>query len=89
MDGAAAAGLPLIQTFPNPFNRSLTVRFNGAAEKGVLFRVYDIRGREVMRKKLMRRRHMVLDGSALNGGLYVILAQSGNRSFARKVFLQK
>jgi hypothetical protein len=81
--GGAAAGAAGIQVSPNPFRSSVSIRppFKAA------LRIFDTRGAVVASFK--GQREITWNAQGLPSGVYLLQANSGNKSFTKKLFLNK
>jgi hypothetical protein len=82
--GVFPEGFGLVSVSPNPFNPSATVRFSLPSAGELIVALYNLRGakvREVYRgQRSAGEGEMVLDGSDLSSGLYILdLRQAGMR----------
>ncbi|MBD3165485.1 T9SS type A sorting domain-containing protein [bacterium] len=79
--------------YPNPFNAQTRIRLQLDRPAVTRVVVYDLLGREVrelQRGELQAGRHEVLfDGTGLASGVYIVRADAGGASAARKIVLMK
>lgn len=73
----------LVQVFPNPFNASLTVRSMDDKEIENI-RILTITGQEV-KSVQMNTNHVVMDVSDLSEGIYVVIIQTEDGLFTKKL----
>lgn len=78
--------------YPNPFNGSVTVRFNQPVKGFADLRIFDLLGRQVYQTKqdLTGRQKLNWNGQGTNGvvlesGLYFLQVQIGEQTFSQKV----
>lgn len=88
------AGFALNPLYPNPFNPTTTISFYIPEDTQVSISIYDIVGREVA--QLVNSEHfvsgshsIVLDGSKLSSGIYLVNVSAGNESLITKAVLAK
>jgi enterochelin esterase-like enzyme len=98
LDESAPATYSLAQNYPNPFNGETRIRYTlnaaeqGSDPEGVLFRVYDVQGREVVRLTGPGGpgTHTILfNGSELSSGVYIYTIADGKSRVARRMVLLK
>jgi hypothetical protein len=83
----------LFQNYPNPFNPVTKISFNIPNENFTSLNVYDVQGRLV--QSLLNGRiaagfhEVILDASALPGGIYFYKLKSGSFSQTRKMIIMK
>jgi hypothetical protein len=84
-------GLQLNQNYPNPFNSATAIQFLLDIPQIVTLVVYDLSGREMIRKelgKLANGDHMInLDASDWPSGVYICKLQAGRAERSRKMVL--
>lgn len=69
-----------LSAYPNPFNSSTTVTFAGALREAAELTVYDVLGREVLRRALASS--VQLDFSKLSAGSYLVKVNSPEAEIA-------
>ena len=83
----------VIQSYPNPFNPSNTIRFALPEEGQVILKVYDVLGREVatlVNELRPAGSHVVtFDGSRLVSGVYIYRLEAGGEVLSGKMILLK
>ena len=83
----------IISIFPNPFNRTATIKFGVATEEHVILTLLDIDGREIA--SLLEGRfgagehQLLLNGSELPAGLYVVRITHNDETAFKKLTLLK
>ena len=89
----------LIDTYPNPFNPSTTIKFSILESSYISVIIYDIKGKEI--NKVLNNKYLHKDtykfewnGQDKNGydspsGTYIIQLSSNNKIYSRKVTLVK
>jgi hypothetical protein len=80
--------------YPNPFNSSVTLRFELSDASSYELTIYDINGREVWRLETRDSRletnEVVWDAEGMPSGIYFAqLSVDGGQSMVRKVVLMK
>jgi hypothetical protein len=79
--------------YPNPFNPSVTLRFNIEAHGYTSLYIYDITGRLVeilVDRKLESGKHEVIwDAGNLPSGIYFVQLKSGEKTITQKLTLLK
>jgi hypothetical protein len=79
--------------FPNPFNSSITLRFEMQDASQVDLRIYDISGREVMALGTghwaLGQNEVVWNAERMAGGIYFVSLNSGGESYVKKILLIK
>jgi hypothetical protein len=85
-----------ISVNPNPFNTATRIAVRGPASANLRVRIYDISGELIKEyvKILVDPRHgsresFVWDASGLPCGVYIIKAKTGQRTYRRKLVLQR
>jgi hypothetical protein len=74
---------------PNPFNPTTLIPYNtGRFEKG-LVKIYDIQGRLVFSQNIKGKGHIIWHAGHLSSGLFILRARIGQRTYERKLLLQK
>jgi len=82
----------LYQNFPNPFNPATVISYDLPAEGQVVFKVFDVLGREVYSLSEIKKagtHEITFNGSAFSSGLYYYRVESGEYSEAKKMLLLK
>ena len=83
----------LLDTFPNPFNSEVTIRFNVSKDSYINLTVTDLSGRLVENLtngfKRANTYATTFDGSGLASGVYLCQIQAGNFSAVQKMLLVK
>jgi uncharacterized repeat protein (TIGR01451 family) len=76
--------------FPNPFQNQLTIYYKDKIDGGYDLSLFDITGKEVLKKENIRMNKTTLDLSDLNEGVYVVMGvdKSGKRLFSERVIAQ-
>ena len=81
------------QNYPNPFNPSTKIMFELPVSSDVVFKVYDVIGREVYKlsesQKQPGKYVIDFDGSGLSSGVYFYSLTSGNFSQVKKMVILK
>jgi len=81
------------KVYPNPFNPSLTVRYELKEALPVSFRIYNTRGQIVQSYDLgikeAASHDLIWDASGLPTGIYLIRLQAGNKLYSSKAVLSK
>jgi len=81
------------QNYPNPFNPSTKIKFELPVSSEVIFKVYDVIGREVYKITESAKRPGMytvdFDGSGLASGVYFYRLTAGNFSQVRKMVILK
>ncbi len=84
--------------YPNPFNPSTNVCFELAQDNEVSFKIYNLRGKEVLRldsRQYSKGLHHISidskthDGRELPAGVYLLKMDAGGNSYLRKMTLLK
>ncbi|MFW5627736.1 MAG: T9SS type A sorting domain-containing protein [Candidatus Cloacimonadaceae bacterium] len=84
--------------YPNPFNPSTNVAFELAQDNEVSFKIYNLRGKEVLRldsRQYSKGLHHISidskthDGRELPAGVYLLKMDAGGNSYLRKMTLLK
>lgn len=87
------AKFELVSVYPNPFNSKTTVKFNLDWNAKVTLSLYDVTGREaytIQTGQLHSGSHrVILEGSALPAGVYLLKLKADERTTAQKVVLVK
>lgn len=85
--------LSLAQNYPNPFREHTSMTFTLPEEGPVRIDVYDMLGRLVMtpvdREMPAGPHELVIDGSHLAGGVYVVVFKAGARRLTRRIVVLK
>jgi|GEM_PF-1388104 len=85
--------IELMQSYPNPFNPSTTIRYNLSKAGFVKLIVYDILGREV--KVLVNegqnpgQHSIIFDAQNLSSGIYIYTLRTGDFNQSKKMILMK
>jgi hypothetical protein len=83
----------IISAFPNPFNSTTTLKFSLPSFTNILeLTVYDVLGREVLRKDLhpaVQSFEYRLDASGWGSGVYLVCAQTLQEQVMQKILLLK
>jgi len=92
-DAEISDNFKLLSVYPNPFNSMAVVRCNLPAPSDVVLRVFDLSGREVMtiqQEQLSVGTHsIILEGSNLVSGLYLVRLTASGQVINRKVVFFK
>ncbi len=82
-----------LKTFPSPFARLLTIEYNNSVQSNVKLMIYDIYGKlvkQLVDEEQMAGQYSVQWNSSSNeGGIYIIVLQTGSRQITRKVIRTK
>jgi hypothetical protein len=83
----------LEQNYPNPFNPVTTINYAIPKSGNVIFKIYDVLGKEVMtlvnKHQESGRYSVYFDGSNLASGMYIYKLTSGTFSEVKKMMLVK
>jgi len=83
----------ILKCFPNPFNETITIRFNLLKEEQVKLIIYDIQGREAAKLidgiNIAGSHEVVFDGKDLASGIYFARLSAGEFSHTKKMVLMK
>lgn len=81
------------QNYPNPFNPTTNVRFTVPKDGNVVFKVYDIKGKEVATcyDGFLKAGayNVVIDGTYLSSGVYFYKLSAGNVTDTKRMILVK
>jgi len=81
------------QNYPNPFNPTTNVRFTVPKDGNVVFKVYDIKGKEVATYLdgflKSGAYNVVIDGTNLSSGVYFYKLSAGNVTDTKRMILVK
>lgn len=83
----------IISSHPNPFNASTRIAYNVPEDSRVVFRAFDLAGREAMliqdEMKMAGRGEIVWDASELPAGIYICRMETGVATSSIKLVLLK
>ena len=83
----------LLQSFPNPFNPSATIRYDIPVTSFVKIGIYDILGKEIKilvhEEKSPGHYSVIFDASGLPSGIYFYTIQTGTFTQKKKMILMK
>jgi len=76
--------------FPNPFKNRVTVYYKGKIEGAYTLVVYDITGKEMLKKEQLTANKTVLELNQLKQGIYIVVAtdNTGKRLFSERIIAQ-
>jgi len=79
-----------LSIYPNPFNPVTTINFNTNSINSFV-KIYDIKGREIMSKKISRigQNSMIFNGTKYSSGIYFVKAMSETNIITKKMILIK
>jgi len=84
------------QAYPNPFNGSVTIPVENSGGYALDLRIYDLKGRELLRRSLADHASnqyvwnaLDLQGQPVSSGIYLISLTSGDMQSSQKVMLLK
>lgn len=81
------------QNYPNPFNPTTNVRFTVPKDGNVVFKVYDIKGKEVATYLdgflKSGAYNVIIDGTNLSSGVYFYKLSAGNVTDTKRMILVK
>ena len=78
---------PEFNVFPNPFSNEFIAQIQGLTNEGVL-EVYDVNGSKIFSENLQdysKFREIKIDLSAKQSGIYIVVFQTNNRYYSRKL----
>jgi len=83
-----------LNCFPNPFNHSVSVSFSQEVRGEVTAEVFDLTGRLVRRLRADNNSPIIWDGKDFDnrncgGGTYLIIVNSGKKTYTKKVVKQE
>lgn len=90
-----AKSIEIIETYPNPFNPSVTIKFEERKkfQNEISFiKIYDILGREVFSHQILQEANTIVwqPNMMISGGLYyVVLSRNGNPVTSKKIVYLK
>ena len=73
-----------ISLSPNPVKNELNISFNVLTED-IAISLYDITGKQVLKKDIIIKENTVINMSALSSGLYLLNISTGNKLFTTKI----
>jgi hypothetical protein len=83
----------ITSVYPNPFNSMTVVNYTLPVPSDVVFKVFDLSGREILTKtqeKLSTGEHSILlDAQALSSGMYIVNLTASKQTVTRKIVLFK
>lgn len=78
------------QLFPNPVRAAMQLRFDRPLSAPALLRLYDLQGRELLRRSIgATTRHLSVDMPPLPGGIYLVSLQSKRTVQTKKIVVQR
>jgi photosystem II stability/assembly factor-like uncharacterized protein len=86
------AQFKLLQNYPNPFNSETTIKYDLPKDGFVMFKVYDVLGKELYSSTVYRTagtHQITLDGSNYASGLYFYRIETGSYIETKKMVLVK
>lgn len=92
-DAVVPASFQISKIYPNPFNPTTRILIEVPEKAYVLVRVFDLLGRQVKvladREMQVGRCVLLLDGSDMASGMYLVQAEAGSVMTTQKVMLLK
>jgi len=85
--------ISLNQNYPNPFNATTMIEFSLTSEMNINLGIYDIIGRQLMilvdERRRSGRHSVIIHGSNLPSGIYIVRMVANDQMLSRKITLMK
>ncbi|MBK8847928.1 MAG: T9SS type A sorting domain-containing protein [Bacteroidetes bacterium] len=82
----------MMQNEPNPFNSITNITFNTPIESSLEFKVYNLLGKEVLRKTILTeagKNILKLEANDFTPGVYMYSLSNGVRTFTKRMIVSK
>jgi len=77
-----------LKIFPNPFNPTTTISFPNPSHNADIF-IYDMKGREVKRFKILKYNRLTWHAWGFSAGIYQLIIKTDNKTYNKAIMLLK
>jgi hypothetical protein len=74
-----------VQSTPNPFDSRTTITYGMEGKNSALIRIYGVNGRRVFERRVSGSGRMEWRAEGMPAGVYLLKAETGGRSIARRI----